>query len=148
VPDASKVLHWFYAALAGDISRKEMEQKVAALLSAAPSQQAPVAQGDPVAWLVCSVNKDGSLSLEHAAAWQEAAHEHINDAITEYGIEDAATWVVRPAYTHAQQASEPMTPEQKRQSWVNATIEQCSHEGCYMRGIEDAEQFHNIKGKQ
>lgn len=40
-PDASKVLHWFYAALAGDISRKEMEQKVAALLSAAPSQQAP-----------------------------------------------------------------------------------------------------------
>lgn len=57
------------------------------------------AGGEVVAWLVCSVNKDGSLSLEHAAAWEEAAHEHINDAITEHGIEEAAAWVVRPAYT-------------------------------------------------
>jgi hypothetical protein len=55
---------------------------------------------EPVAWHVCSYNKDGTLSLEHAAAWQEAAHEHINDAITEHGIEEAASWVVRPVYTH------------------------------------------------
>lgn len=61
--------------------------------------QARAEQSEPVAWLVCSVNKDGSLSLEHAAAWQEAAHEHISDAITEHGIKDAAAWVVRAAYT-------------------------------------------------
>ena len=53
---------------------------------------------EPVAWHVCSVNSDGSLSLEHAAAWKEAAHEHINDAINEHDIEEAATWVVRPVY--------------------------------------------------
>lgn len=64
----------------------------------------PDTHGEPVAWLVCSVNSDGSLSLEHAAPWEEAAHEHINDAITEHDIEDAASWVVRPAYTSPQPA--------------------------------------------
>ena len=59
---------------------------------------------EPFAWHVCSVNSDGSLSLEHAAAWEEAAHEHINDAITEHDIEGAGSWVVRPAY-HAPQTS-------------------------------------------
>lgn len=54
----------------------------------------------PFAWHVCSVNKDGSLSLEFAAVWEEAAHEHINDAIAEDEIEEAASWVVRPAYHH------------------------------------------------
>jgi hypothetical protein len=61
---------------------------------------AEVEAAQPVAWHVCSYNKDGTLSLEHAAARQEAAHEHINDAITEDGIEEAASWVVRPVYTH------------------------------------------------
>ena len=56
------------------------------------------AKPEPLAWLVCSVNKDGSLSLEHAAAWRESAHEHINDAINSFGIREAARWVVRPAY--------------------------------------------------
>ena len=58
-----------------------------------------ISDAEPVAWLVCSVNKDKSLSLEHAAPWKEAAHEHINDAINEYGVEDAASWVVREVYT-------------------------------------------------
>jgi len=30
-----------------------------------------------------------------AATWPEACHEHINDAITEFEIEGAATWIVR-----------------------------------------------------
>jgi hypothetical protein len=53
---------------------------------------------EPAAWLVCSVNSDGSLSLEHAAAWKDAAHEHINDAINEHDIKEATSWVVRPVY--------------------------------------------------
>lgn len=60
---------------------------------------------EPVAYLVCSVNADGSLSLEHAAAWEESAHEHINDAINEYGIAEAAQWVVRPAFVAPQENS-------------------------------------------
>lgn len=70
---------------------------------------ASVTGQDPAAWLVCSVNSDGSLSLEHATAWEEAAHEHINDAITEHGIEEAASWVVRPAYVAAPVAQHPQT---------------------------------------
>lgn len=58
-----------------------------------------ISDAEPVAWLVCSVNKDKSLSLEHAAPWKEAAHEHINDAINEYGLEEAASWIVREVYT-------------------------------------------------
>ena len=67
----------------------------------APQQEAL----EPFAWHVCSVNSDGSLSLEHAAAWEEAAHEHINDAITDHDIEGAGSWVVRPAYHDAPQPS-------------------------------------------
>ena len=65
---------------------------------------AKLAAQEPVAWVVCSINKDGSPSLEYAAAWKEAAHEHINDAITEHEIEDAASWVVRPVYAAPQPA--------------------------------------------
>lgn len=82
------------------------------LLSARALEAIPagrVQQAEPAAWLVCSVNSDGTLSLEHAAPWREAAHEHINDAITEHGIEGAASWVVRPAYlaTPSQSAVQP-----------------------------------------
>jgi len=76
---------------------------VLAALAAAPTTQ-PAPQQEAFAWHVCSVNSDGSLSLEHTAAWEEAAHEHINDAITEHDIEGAGSWVVRPAY-HAPQPS-------------------------------------------
>ena len=62
----------------------------------------------PVAWHVCSVNSDGSLSLEFAASWEESAHEHINDAINEYDIDGATSWVVRPVYASPQpQQTEP-----------------------------------------
>lgn len=70
----------------------QVEAEHAALLKA-------ISDAEPVAWLVCSVNKDKSLSLEHAAPWKEAAHEHINDAINEYGLEEAASWIVREVYT-------------------------------------------------
>ena len=62
---------------------------------------------EPVAWHVCSVNSDGSLSLEFAAPWEELAHEHINDAINEHDIDGATSWVVRPVYTH------PPAPQRK-----------------------------------
>lgn len=50
----------------------------------------------PVAWLVLSTNQDGSISVEYVAEWPEAAHEHINDAISEHDDKEAASWVVRP----------------------------------------------------
>lgn len=41
-------------------------------------------------------------------------------------------------------AREPLTDEQKRAKWIGATIEQCTHENCYFRGIADAEAYHGI----
>ena len=72
-----------------------------------PPEAQPAVQGEPVAWHVCSVNSDGSLSLEFAAPWEELAHEHINDAINEHDIDGATSWVVRPVYTH------PPAPQRK-----------------------------------
>ena len=83
-----------------------------------PDGVASVTQQEPVAWLVCSVNSDGSLSLEHAAAWEEAAHEHVNDAITEHGIEEAASWVVRPAYVAAPVAQQPQARPDFADEWT------------------------------
>lgn len=47
----------------------------------------------------------------------------------------------------AQQERTPLTDEQKRQMWIAATIDLCSHENCYRRGIEDAEKHYGIKGE-
>ena len=32
------------------------------------------------------------------ATWESACHEHINDAINQYGIDGADKWTVRPLY--------------------------------------------------
>lgn len=70
-----------------------------AALDAAPKQ---ADHAEPVAWHVCSVNSDGSLSLEFAAPWEELAHEHISDAILDHDIDGAGSWVVRPVYATPQ----------------------------------------------
>lgn len=88
--------------------------------------------GEPVAWLVCSTNSDGTSSLEYAAPWQEAAHEHINDAITEHGIEDAASWVVRPAYL----AAPPAPLVDKADDMRQRLQKQCSAWGTYWRASD------------
>lgn len=46
----------------------------------------------PVAWLIF----DEKGYLQHAASWEQAAHEHINDAIASFDIQEAAKWIVRP----------------------------------------------------
>ena len=97
--------------------------------TAKPAQQP---QGEPVAWHVCSVNSDGSLSLEFAAPWEELAHEHVNDAINEHDIDGAASWVVRPVYaspqpqqtepsqnTHPPQQRQPLTDYEIDRFWMN-----------------------------
>jgi hypothetical protein len=38
----------------------------------------------------------------------------------------------------------PLTPEQRKNLWVSATIESPSHENCYYRGIADSEAYHGI----
>lgn len=37
-----------------------------------------------------------------------------------------------------------LSEAEKRQMWLAATIELCSHENCYRRGIADAERHHGI----
>jgi hypothetical protein len=69
--------------------------------------ETPAEHVEPVAWHVCSVNSDGSLSLEFAAPWEELAHDHISDAILD-DIDGAGSWVVRPVYATPQpMATEP-----------------------------------------
>ena len=38
----------------------------------------------------------------------------------------------------------PLTDGHKREMWKSATIDQCSHENCYLRGISDSEAAHGI----
>lgn len=53
------------------------------------------ARQEPVAWLV--LDRNGYVM--HAASWEQAAHDHINDAINEHDLKEAADWIVRPCYT-------------------------------------------------
>ena len=41
----------------------------------------------------------------------------------------------------------PLTDVEKHAMWVMATIDQCSHEQCYLRGIADSESVHGIGEK-
>ena len=41
-----------------------------------------------------------------------------------------------------------LTDAEKHAMWVMATIDQCSHEQCYLRGIADSESAHGIGEKQ
>jgi hypothetical protein len=41
----------------------------------------------------------------------------------------------------------PLTPEQRKNLWVSATIELPSQENCYYRGLLDAEAYHGITKK-
>ena len=92
----------------------KMQSMLASVNKQLRTRLAEIEKQEAFAWLVCSVNADKSLSLEHSAAWEEAAHEHINDAITEYQIDGASEWVVRPCYIHpvaapAQEQTLPVT---------------------------------------
>jgi hypothetical protein len=81
----------------------------------ASAAQAEANPAEPLAWLVL----DEAGALVHAAAWRESAHEHINDAINEHGITEAARWVVRPAFVaaHAAPAPVPLTEKQAEELW-------------------------------
>lgn len=48
-----------------------------------------------------------------------------------------------PLYTRPQ-CSKPLTDAEKHAMWGMATIDQCSHEQCYLRGIADSEAAHKI----
>lgn len=96
---------------------RELARRFESDIDAAQASQA--AQQEPVAWHVCSVNSDGSLSLEHAAMWREAAHEHISDAINSE-IDGAASWVVRPVFYSAPvaPARQPLTSGERSLLYV------------------------------
>ena len=115
---------------------------------------------EPVAWHVCSVNSDGSLSLEFAAPWEELAHEHVNDAINEHDIDGAASWVVRPVYaspqpqqtepsqnTHPPQQRKPLSADQIRDA-VNDHAFWATSKNFIFRIARAIERAHGITGEQ
>lgn len=87
---------------------------------------------EPFAWLVCSVNKDRSLSLEGAEQFQEKAQEAINDAISDR-LHGAKDWVVRPAYLQAPQHAVPEVPISSKRVYLIATGETCNGLETYTR---------------
>jgi hypothetical protein len=54
--------------------------------------------------------------------------------------------VADPLYLAAGAQAQPLIAAEKAAMWKAATIEQCSHENCYLRGIIDAEKAHKIGG--
>ncbi len=90
----------------------------------APSQQAPVAQGEPVA----VIDADGGGWFLN---WKVPMH---------------TLPLFTRLYTHPQQASEPMTPEQAAE--IAKQLGWDSMPGSFPLIIRAVERHHNIKGKQ
>jgi hypothetical protein len=108
---------------AKDIGVEQDERVFARVAAMKAKQQAPAAQGEPVAW-----KHDCAALLQN----------------------DVELWVARcphcgkPKDTHPQQASEPMTDEQ-----IEAESPASSDKAVWFRhGIRVADRHHQIKGKQ
>lgn len=57
---------------------------------------------EPVAHAVLEGRDTADSGWGYIAAWPEACHEHINEAIVEYEVEGAGDWKVVPLYTETQ----------------------------------------------
>ena len=95
-------------------------------------------QDEPVAWLI--VDKDGTLM--HAVGWREAAHEHINDAINEHDLAEAAEWKVVPAYAAPQQRK-PLSDEQIYAA-ISDQVFWATSKNFIVRVVRDVERAHGI----
>ncbi len=62
--------------------------------------------------------------------------------VSELNAENGPTHMGEPA-----RKRKPLTDVEKHAMWVMATIDQCSHEQCYLRGIADSEAAHGIGEK-
>jgi len=62
-------------------------------------------QAEPVAWIVF----DEYGIPVHSTVHPKMAQDHINDALQEHDIQEAAKWVVRPVYAAPQAVPDPMT---------------------------------------
>lgn len=95
--------------------------------------------GEAVAWLVI----DSTGQPMHAAGWEAAAHEHINDAISEYDLHEAAEWRVVPVYTRPRQ---PLSDEQKGDRWRQLLPESglFTSADWFEAGVDFAERAHGI----
>ena len=128
---------------------------------AAQARSAPTVQ-EPVAWVTVEDGKcisTRSADFRHIAdgqyqlyvgplAYEVPAAIKTLEALG-YVYEGGEQW----AAPTAQPAPVPLTPEQRKNLWVSATIELPSQENCYYRGIADSEAYHGItaapeKGQQ
>lgn len=114
-----------------------------AMLSAAPSQQAPAQECE---WTNCPRRVGDVCCNEQQAPVAQGEPVGVVDAVSEQGFHvefSVSLPVGTKLYTHPQQASEPMTDEQIRarckHDWTFETVRQW---------VRITEQFHNIKGKQ
>lgn len=108
------------------------------------AQQAPVAQGEPVAWT--NPGAKGKTFYEimvqaHSFCPTELPHLQKMQWMASYY-----------EVNRQQQASEPMTVEQIKAGWANSNARQHTYsllsEQSFLEGVHFAERHHNIKGKQ
>lgn len=96
---------------------------LAAYRATPPQAEAAQPAGEPDCWAVLTPNGSKLVSPQEAKG-QKGAY---------------------PLYTSPPQVQRAgLSEAEKRQMWLAATIELCSHENCYRRGIADAERHHGI----
>lgn len=92
---------------------------------------------EPVAHAVLEGRDTADSGWGYIAAWPEACHEHINEAIVEYEVEGAGDWKVVPLYTETQYlAAQQRTAE----ACAKAVFEQAKYFGynVHAEAVRDA----------
>jgi hypothetical protein len=106
-------------------------------------QQAPV-QGEPVAWMV----------YQGVQPYQLCGSEKHAKAVADKNQKDhdlsgsLASFRVKPLFTNPQQASEPMTEEQVKVGFKSVKVPAQTAEEWFTDGVRFAERFHKIGEKQ
>jgi hypothetical protein len=141
VPDMSealRVLHCIETSVVSGINVTDGWRILRNLLSAAPSQQAPVAQGEPVAEVVMAAKPPKASQAWLPFKIVHASLQWLDSVPTGTKL-----------YTHPQQASEPMTDAQAYTgSLLPKDLRSSQPADWFLSGVRFAERHHNIKGKQ
>jgi hypothetical protein len=114
---------------------KAARQFTRAILAAASADAQPVV---PAGFALVPV--EPTVAMLDAAAWHGTGYALLSVMRKVWATMLAAAPTPQPVEKQAV----PLSGENKRAMWVAATIELCSHENCYLRGIEDAERAHGI----
>ena len=124
----------------------------AILAAASTPPEAPAQpEQEPVAWTEFDLSLIDGLIYEASCAatvWGGESNPELAGKQKSFHMDRVALLKKIKATPPAAAQRKPLTPEQSAEMWTQVTLEPCTHEAAYLRGIKDTEAAHGIGEKK